>query len=396
MAAVRFLEERLSLSPAPASMTVFGAEALPGYNRVMLSPVLAGEKAFEDIVTHHLSWYAERAVTFHAGVRIASVDRCNKTVMTDAGICHAYDRLVLATGSRPIRPDIPGAWLPGVYCFRDFSDTARLLSLSGQRVVVVGGGLLGLEAAAGLLMRGAVVTLLHEAPWVLNRQLDSDAGAMLGSLLAQRGMVIMTGVRTAEILAKDPLTTHGTNHGDSAVRGVRLAGGDIVDCDAVVFATGVRPDVSLAREAGLSVERGVQVDDYMQTSDPAVFAIGECVQWQGKTFGTVAPLYDQARVCASRLAGADSAPFTDRPLAATLKVSGIHVYSCGELGGADCEVLSYRDEAAGICNTLWLREDRIVGAVLFGDTGRGPACFERVLSGEPLGAHRDDWLFGGV
>jgi nitrite reductase (NADH) large subunit len=393
MAATRFLEEWLACRCDSLSVTVFGAEALPGYNRVMLSPLLAGEKTFTDIVTHPYSWYQARGVSLNAGSRIIRIDRDRRLVVSEEGEHYHYDHLVLATGSRPRRPDIPGVQYARVFCFRDLEDTNRLAALAGQDVVVVGGGLLGLEAAAGLLQRGVRVTLLHEADWLLNRQLDCDAGELLQSVLERRGLRIVTGAKTVEVLGDETVPTEGEDPAMiPTVRGIRLADGRTVACHAVVFATGVIPDVELARSAGLNVDKGILVDDFMRTSDPRVSAVGECTQWRGRTFGMVAPLYDQARVCALRLAGVDAPAFTEKPLAATLKVSGVQLYSCGEVGQAGCDVVRYSDPASDVINTVWIRDDRIVGAVMLGDVSRGPACFSRVQSGVPLGDKRDGWL----
>lgn len=389
MAGLRTLEELLKLDPGRYAITVYGAEPHGGYNRVLLSPVLAGETRGEDIITHDAGWYARHGITLHSGKRIVAIDRVRRRVRAEDGSEARYDRLLLATGSRPAMPEVPGRDLPGVMGFRALRDVAAMLEIarSQRRAVVVGGGLLGLEAATGLRRQGMEVTVVHRSHGLMNRQLDGAAADTLRGILERRaGLKFLLGARTQAILGRE------------RVEAVRLSqGGETVDIPAglVVMAVGIEPECGLARAAGLACGRGVLVDDTMQTYDPAIYAVGECVQHRGLTYGLVAPLYEQARVCANHLAELGWSRYRPAPLATRLKVSGVEVYSAGDYeGGKGCESLLLRDAARGIYRRLVLRDGRLVGAVLVGDASAANWYQELIESGAVIAPHRAHLMFG--
>ena len=385
MAGMRTVEELLALAPGMYDITVFGLEPRVNYNRIMLSPVLAGEKAFDEIVLHTREWYAEHGITLHAGDPVVAIDRRRRTVRAASGREVAYDRLLLATGSQPFIVPVPGAQLQGVVGFRDLDDVETMLQAAraGGRAVVIGGGLLGLEAANGLLRRGMEVTVVHLTGSLLNQQLDSDASLLLKGALENRGLHILLSSQTEAIL------------GSEKVEGVRFKDGSECAADLVVMAAGVRPNVALARAAGLHVERAVVVDDTLQTYDPRIYAVGECIQHRKNTFGLVAPIWDQARVCAAHLAGLGHRRYVQQATATKLKVTGIDLYSAGDIvGGAGSEDLVLRDRRAGVYKRLVLAGNRVTGAVLYGDVSDGPWYFELIQRGADITAFRDRLLFG--
>ena len=385
MAGMRTVEELLALAPGMYDITVFGLEPRVNYNRIMLSPVLAGEKAFDEIVLHTREWYAEHGITLHAGDPVVAIDRRRRTVRAASGREVAYDRLLLATGSQPFIVPVPGAQLQGVVGFRDLDDVETMLQAAraGGRAVVIGGGLLGLEAANGLLRRGMEVTVVHLTDSLLNQQLDSDASLLLKGALEHRGLHILLSSQTEAILGTDK------------VEGVRFKDGSECAADLVVMAAGVRPNVALARAAGLHVERAVVVDDTLQTYDPRIYAVGECIQHRKNTFGLVAPIWDQARVCAAHLAGLGHRRYVQQATATKLKVTGIDLYSAGDIvGGAGSEDLVLRDRRAGVYKRLVLAGNRVTGAVLYGDVSDGPWYFELIQRGADITAFRDRLLFG--
>ena len=385
MAGMRTVEELLALAPGMYDITVFGLEPRVNYNRIMLSPVLAGEKAFDEIVLHTREWYAEHGITLHAGDPVVAIDRRRRTVRAASGREVAYDRLLLATGSQPFIVPVPGAQLQGVVGFRDLDDVETMLQAAraGGRAVVIGGGLLGLEAANGLLRRGMEVTVVHLTDSLLNQQLDSDASLLLKGALEHRGLHILLSSQTEAILGTDK------------VEGVRFKDGSECAADLVVMAAGVRPNVALARAAGLHVERAVVVDDTLQTYDPRIYAVGECIQHRKNTFGLVAPIWDQARVCAAHLAGLGHRRYVQQATATKLKVTGIDLYSAGDIvGGAGSEDLVLRDHRAGVYKRLVLAGNRVTGAVLYGDVSDGPWYFELIQRGADITAFRDRLLFG--
>jgi nitrite reductase (NADH) large subunit len=385
MAGMRTVEELLKLDADRYDITVFGAEPRVNYNRIMLSPVLAGEKTLDDIILHSRAWYVENNIVLHAGDPVVAIDRARRIVRARSGLEVSYDRLLLATGSSPFIVPVPGAQLAGVVGFRDLDDVGMMLAAAkrGGSAVVIGGGLLGLEAANGLLRQGMNVTVVHLTSSLMNQQLDPAAALLLKSALERRGLRILLGAQTEAIL------------GDGKVEAVRFADGLEVPADLVVMAAGVRPNVALAREAGLHVERAIVVDDTLQTYDPRVYAVGECVQHRKATFGLVAPIWDQARVCAAHLAGFGHRRYVQQALAVKLKVTGIDLYSAGDFSGLEgSEDLVLRDRHAGVYKRLVLMGGRVTGAVLYGDVADGPWYFDLIQRGTDVSSIRDRLLFG--
>ncbi|MDO8606885.1 MAG: nitrite reductase large subunit NirB [Phaeospirillum sp.] len=386
MAGMRTVEELLAIAPARFDITVFGAEPHPNYNRIMLSSVLAGEKEVDDIIINPRVWYAENGIALHTGDPVVAIDRAAKTVTSLSGLVVPYDRLLLATGSKPLMPPLPGLELPGVVAFRDIADVEKMLAAAEQkqRAVVIGGGLLGLEAAWGLRRRGMPVALVHLMPTLMERQLDVEAGHLLQKDLTERGLHFFTGAQTEEIMGLD------------RAEGLKLTDGREVPADLVVVAIGIRPNIDLAKGAGLDINRGIEVGDDMCCSDPAIYAVGECVEHRGQVFGLVAPIWEQAKVCASRLAGRDDANYQTPPLSTRLKITGIDVFSVGQLTAVDegDEELIYRDSAKGIYKKLVLRADKVVGAVMYGDVADGAWYFQMLREKADVAAMRDRMIFG--
>ncbi|WP_426956642.1 NAD(P)/FAD-dependent oxidoreductase [Muricoccus radiodurans] len=349
-----------------AAVTLLGAEPALPYDRVALSRYLVGEVEQADLVTHSLADLSAAGVLYRPGTGVASIDREERCVVSARGERIRYDRLVLATGSRAVRLPLPGADLPGVVPWRDLAESRAMLQAArdGGAAVVIGGGLLGLEAAAGLSARGMKVTVLHAVGWPMERQLDSDAGALLAQRLRGRGLTLHMPAATAAI------------EGRERVEAVRLADGTRIPAGLVVMAVGVRPNVDLARAAGLEVNRGIVADAAMRTSDPRILAVGECAEVEGRLIGLVAPALEQAEVAAATLAG-DAACWTPRTDAAALKVSGTKVWSAGEVAPADAEAVTLRGGES--YRRLWWRGDRLVGAVLYGDTAEA-GFFQRLIS----------------
>src|SRR5262245_24822432 len=309
MAGMRTVEELLKLPGGKRfRITVFGAEPHVNYNRIMLSSVLAGDKSIDEIVINSREWYAENEINLITGDAVKKIDRQTRTVTSASGIEVHYDEILIATGSRPLAPPIPGLGLPGTCAFRDIADVDKMLAAARthKRAVVIGGGLLGLEAAWGLKQRGMSVALVHLMPTLMERQLDAASGQLLQRDLDRRGIAFFTNGQTEEILGAD------------RAEGVRLADGRSIAADLVVLAIGIRPNIDLARAAGLEVNRGIVVTDDMRTSDSDIFAAGECVEHRGQVFGLVAPLWDQAKVCAARIAGDETAMFATRALSTSL------------------------------------------------------------------------------
>ena len=384
MAGCRAVEELLARDPARYRVTIFGAEPRVNYNRIMLSPVLAGEKSFDDIVINDADWYAANGIALVAGDPVVAIDRAARTVTTRGGATESYDRLLIATGSDPFIIPVPGKDLPGVIAFRDMDDVDTMLAAAdaGGDAVVIGGGLLGLEAAHGLSLRGMMVTVIHLMPTLMERQLDEAAGWLLKQALEGRGQTILTGADTAEIV------------GNGKVEGVKLKDGTLIPASLVVMAVGIRPSVALARDAGLAVGRGIQVDDHMVTSDPAVLAVGECVEHDGQVYGLVAPLWDMCRSLADGLVEQPTG-YRGSVTSTKLKVSGIAVCSAGDFSGGDgCEDIVLRDASRGVYKRVIVRDDRIVGAVLYGDTADGSWYFDLLKKQEDVSDLRDLLIFG--
>lgn len=398
MAPGRALEKLFEADSAPEGgsasfeVTIFNAEPRVNYDRILLSPVLSGEKRFEDIVIHDDAWYARNQVRLHKGHRINKIDREAKTVMSDQGLVASYDCLVIATGSVPFILPVPGHDLPGVLTYRDLDDVEAMLraAKAGGRAVVIGGGLLGLEAAAGLKEQGMQVTLLHLMPSLMERQLDSAAGYLLEKAVEARGICVRCKANTKAILGG----------GEGRVRAVELDDGMILPADLVIMAVGIRPNAALAKAAGLAVNRGIVVSPDMRSSDPDIFALGECVEASGQVFGLVAPLYEMAGVLAKsllKLVGkADRATeFSPSATATKLKVTGIDLYSAGDFAdGPAREEIVLRDPMRGIYKRLVLAENRLLGAVMYGETKDGPWFFDLIKRGADISEMRDTLIFG--
>jgi len=385
MAPGRMLEHLFDRAPSRYAVTIFNAEPRVNYDRIMLSPVLSGEKSYEQIVIHDDDWYAARGITLHKGRRIAAIDRERKTVTSACGLTAFYDRLVIATGSTPLIIPVQGRDLPGVVTYRDLDDVEAMLEAArpGRRAVVIGGGLLGLEAAAGLLRRGMEVTVLHLMPTLMERQLDGAAGYLLQAELERRGISVICKANTKAILGTD------------AVEGVLLDNGTELPADLVVMAAGIRPNVALAKDAGLAVNRGILVDDGMRSSDEAIYALGECAEVGGMVYGLVAPLYEMARVAAARLADDTEAAFVHADTPTRLKVTGIDLYSLGDFAEAkDREEIVLRDASAGLYKRLVLKDNRIVGTVLYGATSDGAWYNDLKTKGTDVSAMRETLIFG--
>jgi NAD(P)H-dependent nitrite reductase small subunit len=385
MAGMRTVEELLKLGVADRfSITVFGAEPRGNYNRILLSPVLAGESQADDIMLHRPGWYARRGITLHAGDPIVDIDRKRRTVTSRDGVTASYDRLLMATGSDPIVLPLPGKELPGVLTFRDLDDVNQMLeaSNSGRRAIVIGGGLLGLEAAHGLSLRGMQVTVVHLLDTLMERQLDAPAGELLKAALERRGIAFRMRAKTQCIL------------GEQRVTGVRFESGEELPADLVVMAVGVRPNVGLAQRASLACDRGILVDDTLQTYDPSIYAVGECVQHRRQTFGLVAPLWEQARICAQHIAEIGVSRFSGAINATQLKVSGIEVFSAGDFGESPArESLVLTDKRRGIYKRVVLEGNVVCGAVLFGDVREAARLRDLIAERTDVGPIRDQLLF---
>ncbi|MGB6488415.1 MAG: nitrite reductase small subunit NirD [Steroidobacteraceae bacterium] len=385
MAGMRTVEELLQLAPEAYDITVFGTEPHGNYNRILLSPVLSGEQRAEDIILHCREWYADHRITLHCGDPVIEIDRRRRIVRSSKGVEAPYDRLLLATGSTPIVLPVPGSDLPGVATFRDLADVEAMIAASRQyrNAAVIGGGLLGLEAAHALLRRGMDVTVAHLLPTLMERQLDAPAATLLKASLESRGLKFRMSAKTVAVL------------GEERAAGLRFDDGTEIPADLIVMAAGVRPNIELARRAGLRCERGVLVDDTLQTFDPSIYAVGECVQHRNSIFGLVAPLWDQARVCATHLAELGVSRYRGALTAAQLKVTGIDVYSAGDFAANEgSESLVLRDHRQGIYKRLVVRNNRLCGTVLYGDTRHGPWYLELMASGTDIGPLRDQLLFG--
>jgi nitrite reductase (NADH) large subunit len=395
MAGVRSLEELLKLTPDLYDITVFGAEPHPNYNRILLSPVLAGEQRIEDIVLNDWSWYDSHGITLHAGWTVTGVDRNKRLVHAQnaAGETRSapYDRLILATGSTPFILPVPGKELDGVLAYRDIADTEAMIAAAAQHkhAVVIGGGLLGLEAANGLMKRGMDVTVVHVAPWLMERQLDETAGRMLQSSLEARGLKFRIGAQTRELLG----------NASGRVTHVRFHDGEELPADLVVMAVGIRPNTALAEGMGLHVNRGIVVNDTLQTTtDPRIYAVGECAAHRGIAYGLVAPLFEQGKVLANHLAQFGIGRYTGSLTSTKLKVTGIDLFSAGDfMGGEGTEEIVLSDphaDGGGVYKKLVLKDDKLVGACLYGDTVDGSWYFKLLRDGRSVGDIRDKLVFG--
>jgi nitrite reductase (NADH) large subunit len=398
MAPGRALERLFEQAPDAYDVTIFNAEPRVNYDRIMLSPVLSGEKSFEEIVIHGDGWYVKHGVALYKGAKVTQIDRAARTVTAEfvatGSLGHKpleptvkvpYDKLIIATGSNPIIIPVPGHDLPGVLTYRDLDDVNAMLLAARSRgsAVVIGGGLLGLEAAAGLKEQGMDVTVLHLMPTLMERQLDPAAGHLLQRAIEARGIKVITRANTRAIVGKGRVET------------VELDNGTTLPADLVVMAVGIRPNMQLAKEAGLTVNRGIVVDATMSTSDPNIFALGECAEADGQVFGLVAPLYEMANVVAAQLAGDAEARFKSSATATKLKVTGISLYSAGDFAEArDREEIVLRDAARGLYRRLVLKDNRIIGTVMYGDTADGPWFFDLLKRSTDVGDMRERLIFG--
>jgi nitrite reductase (NADH) large subunit len=388
MAGVRTLEELLKIAPDLYDITVFGAEPHPNYNRILLSPVLAGEQTLDEIVLNPLDWYAEHGITLHLGRKVVNVDRRRRIVTADDGTQASYDRLLMATGSNPFVLPVPGNDLDGVIAYRDIADTNAMIEAAGRfrHAVVIGGGLLGLEAANGLMLRGMQVTVVHLMPWLMERQLDDAAGGMLQKSLEARGLTFKMGAQTQALIGG----------ADQRVMAVQFKDGREIPADLVVMAAGIRPNTTLAEQIGLHCQRGIVVSDTMQTiTDPRIYAVGECAAHRGIAYGLVAPLFEQGKVCATHLAQFGIGRYTGSQTSTKLKVTGIDLFSAGDfMGGKDTEEIVLSDPFAGVYKKLVIRDDKLVGACLYGDTVDGSWYFKLLRDGRSVADIRDRLMFG--
>lgn len=386
MAGMRTVEELLRLAPGLYDITVFGDEPHPNYNRIMLSPVLAGEQTVDDIVINTREWYAENDITLHAGKRVSKIDRVKRIVYAEDGTSAEYDRMLLATGSKPFILPIPGKELEGVIGFRDISDVDAMIDAASKHkhAVVIGGGLLGLEAANGLAIRGMDVTVIHLHDWLLERQLDSVAGKMLQKSLEDKGLKFLLGKHTEQVIGEN-----------GRVKAVRFKDGQEIPADLVVMAVGIRPNFALAESAGIHCNRGVVVNDTMQTFDPRIYAVGECVAHRGISYGLVAPLFEMAKVCATHLGNFGIGRYTGSVTSTKLKVTGIDLFSAGDFMGSDkTDEIVLHDAVGGVYKKLVLEGDRLIGACLYGDTADGSWYFQMLKDAKDIHEIRDHLMFG--
>lgn len=389
MAGMRTVQELLAIAPGLYDITVFGAEPHPHYNRILLSPVLAGERSLQDIVLNDWDWYREQGITLHAGRTVTQVDRARRIVRADDGTEAAYDRLLLATGSQPVVLPVPGAGLRGVLAHRDIADTEAMIEAARthRHAVVVGGGVLGLEAASGLARRGMAVTVVHRNEWLMERQLDAEAATLLRQTLeTQQGLNFRLGAQTEALL----------DDGQGRVRAVRLTDGSELPADLVVMAIGIRPHIALAQQMRLYCERGIVVSDTLQTvTDGRIYAVGECAQHRGVAYGLVAPLFEQGRVAANHLAQMGIGRYEGSTVSAKLKVTGVELLSAGDfMGGEGTEQLLLRDPDSGVYRKLVLKDERLVGACLYGDAEGGGWYLDLLREGRSVAGLREQLIFG--
>ena len=385
MAGMKTVDELLKLAPDMFDITVFGAEPHGNYNRIMLSPVLAGDKTIDEIMTHDLAWYQQNNITLHTDAKVTHIDRLNKTVETDTGLSASYDKLLIATGSNPFMLPLPGADLEGVISFRDIGDVNTMIDTAKnyKKAVVIGGGLLGLEAANGLKLQGMEVTVVHLTNTLMNQQLDQTSADLMRQELEASGLNFLMEHQTESLI------------GDTRVEKIRFKNGLELDTDLVVMAVGVRPNIELAKNSGLQCERGILVDDTLQTYSPNIYAVGECVQHRSLTFGLVAPLYEQAKVCANHLAEMGISSYLTTPTATKLKVTGINLFSAGDfIGDEDSESLIYSDPARYIYKKIVIKQNKIIGTVLYGDTLDGNWYFSLLNEQQDISEIRENILFG--
>ena len=388
MAGMRTVEELINLSPDLYDITVFGSEPHPNYNRILLSPVLAGEQTIDQIILNSWEWYAENRITLHAGKTVVEVDRIKRVVRADDGTQAAYDRLLLCTGSNPFILPLPGNDLQGVIAYRDIADTTTMIETAKthHHAVVIGGGLLGLEAANGLMLRGMSVTVVHVAGWLMERQLDDVASGLLRQSLEARGLKFLLNAQTQELCGD----------ADGRIKAVRFKDGTEVAADLVVMAVGIRPNTALAQAMRLHCDRGIVVNDTMQTvTDARIYSVGECAAHRGIAYGLVAPLFEQAKVAANHLAQFGIGRYTGSVTSTKLKVTGIDLFSAGNfMGGEGMEEIVMSDPFGGVYKKLVIKDDKLVGACLYGDTVDGSWYFKLLRNGRNVNDIRDKLMFG--
>ncbi len=399
MAGIRAVEELLKMAPDLYEITVFGAEPHPNYNRILLSPVLAGEQTVDEIILNPLAWYAENGITLHTGCKVVDVLRGRRIVKAVASdgreMEMEYDRLLLATGSFPFILPVPGKDLQGVIAYRDIADTNTMIDAAAKykHAVVIGGGLLGLEAANGLMLRGMQVTVVHIMPWLMERQLDDVSARMLQKSLEDRGLTFMLGAQTQALIGNE----------EGRVKAVQFKDGTQIPADLVVMAAGIRPNTELAEKIGLHCSRGIVVNDTLQTvTDPRIYSVGECAAHRGIAYGLVAPLFEQGKVCATHLAHFGIGRYTGSQTSTKLKVTGIDLFSAGNFMGkasgkpedADCEEIVMSDPYGGVYKKLVIKDDKLIGACMYGDTVDGSWYFKLLREGRRIGDIRDKLMFG--
>ena len=387
MAGVRTLEELLKLTPDLYDITVFGAEPYPNYNRIMLSPVLAGEQGIQDIILNDMDWYKQNNITLHLNKKVVRIARKRKVVVAEDGTEAEYDRLLLATGSSSFILPVPGKELAGVVGYRDIQDTNAMIAASEiyKHAVVIGGGLLGLKAANGLALRGMDVTVVHIMPWLMERQLDDNSAKMLQSALEAKGLKFMLEQQTQELVSD----------GHGRVKSIRFKDGSEIPADLVVMAVGIRPNVALAEAAGVYCNHGIVVSDTMQTYDPSIYAVGECVSHRGIVYGLVAPLFDMAKVCANHLARMGIAYYQGSITSTKLKVTGVDLFSAGNFTGDNgTNEIVMHDVTGGRYKKLVLNKDTLIGAVMYGDTKDSSWYFQMIRDGKNVAEIRGQLIFG--
>ncbi len=396
MAGVRTLEELLKIAPDLYEITVFGAEPHPNYNRILLSPVLAGEQTLDEIVLNPFSWYEENHITLHAGKTVTEVDRVKRRVSAtdaDGSVTEAtYDRLLMCTGSNPFILPVPGKELEGVIAYRDIADTNAMIEAATRykNAVVIGGGLLGLEAANGLMLRGMTVTVVHVMPTLMERQLDNVAGDLLRKSLEARGLQFLMGAQTQELVGSEDEGKGGR------VKSIKFKDGTQVPADLVVMAVGIRPNTALATRMRLHVDKGIVVTDTMQTvTDARIYSVGECAAHRGIAYGLVAPLFEQGKVAANHLAMFGIGRYEGSLTSTKLKVTGIDLFSAGNfLGGENTEEIVMTDPFGGVYKKLVIQDNKLVGACLYGDTVDGSWYFKLLRDGRSVADIRDKLMFG--
>lgn len=385
MAGVRAIEEILKANPDMFDITIFGAEKYPNYNRIMLSPVLAGDTTIEDIILNDEKWYSDNDITLHMGKRIKEIQRGYKKVIAEDGTEAEYDNLIIATGSNPFIIPIPGHDKQGVMAFRDIDDCDKMFEAAKtyKKAAVIGGGLLGLEAAKGLMHLGMEATVIHDQATLMNMQLDTPAGEMLRAELEDQGIKFKTSTLTTEVV------------GDERVTGLKFKDGSKLDCDLLIMAVGIRPNMALAKDCGLFCNRGIVVNDYMQTvTDPAIYTVGECAEHRGIAYGLVAPLFEQAKTLAYMITGQGLKAYEGSVVSTKLKISGVDVFSAGDfMGTPGADIIELMDKVGGVYKKIVLEDDKIKGVVMFGDTADGPTFFQWMQDGKDVSEQRSTMLF---